>query len=244
MSEAAQLTDVTDFNATETQAPSLYDADAVQVVEFRDEDDQVQGVVGFNFGPQDDDLIIARDEAAPTTLVQAGKRRSIRNLQSDKADVELFDLACTDLSGYEDLPSDWKAQLEAERKVQAARQWLEVYAFLPSRHVKKKGLLKFGKANSNNVIELAAVFNSQELRLKHYLKPKTDAQREKFQELVGGLELAGRDMELPSNMRKLGEFYYQIIDRTEGYAGRVPVHHRALVVSERFQADLEQIRKK
>ena len=100
-----------------------------------------------------------------------------------------------------------------------------------------------------SVIRLRALFAGHELTLTHELRQPTadqvatykSIQKERW--IVQGTKLGRGETRIPPKLQKLGLLYKELVERTSGYAGRVPLHHQMLVVMDHLAKEVEAVRK-
>ena len=89
---------------------------------------------------------------------------------------------------------------------------------------------------------LRCLFDGRLVTTEHTLRPGKPEEVAEFQSmtsralLVRGTQFGQTDQRIPSKAKRLGELYDTVKVSCEGYAGRVPLHHKMAVVLRHFRA--------
>lgn len=97
-------------------------------------------------------------------------------------------------------------------------------------------------------IRLECLFNSEPVTTVHYFRQPTARDVADYEKIIRRVQnlIDGRrgfrkrpsaEMAIPSKARELAALYNRLIDSTEGYAGRVPAHHKREAVIELFSRE-------
>jgi hypothetical protein len=90
--------------------------------------------------------------------------------------------------------------------------------------------------DESNTYALRAMFSGNELICKHALNDANAEQEKRWNRLMSqtkltqGEKLSRRDIEIPSRARAIGKLYDEMMVSAEGYAGRVPLHHKVEIM--------------
>jgi hypothetical protein len=172
---------------------------------------------------------------------------------SFSADVLLWDELCIGVEGYgdpeESLPNNWKTLVDEEDKATAIQTLLACEAIRSTQAKQRAAFKPFGKKEQPGVVRLRAYFNGREVELEHYFRPKDGAAVTAWKELSSriwfgqGEHLGESDTQIPPQLEDKAALYDRMASGHKGYSGRVPLHHKALAVSEFFGAETLQKKK-
>lgn len=183
----------------------------------------------------------------------------ILNVRTDDDSLQaaawLWDRLAIGREGYIERP-DWKERTNIlDQQTAIEKGLLAVYVVNDESEVVEEAADELVDddyhQDSTTVVILECYFNESIVQTTHYLKPPTAkdvADFEKIMKRVNNLIDSRRGfrqrkpvakMAIPSKARELAQLYDRLIIRTEGYAGRVPAHHKRDVVLELFNREAE-----
>lgn len=245
-----------------TPAPLLYDADANQRVPFRIDNEGETVEVAFILGPQTDEAIAEYDRLTNERYLAAdeeesGDRNAMETTdESFGAAVWLLNDRLLDAEGFgaegETKPENWKELVFDDDRDRAAvidDAYLAAQV-VPAPLAKKGKRLPWSRPARKAVVNVLALFNGHQVRLTHERTAvPTSNQITEFRSirksryLVQGTKLGQGEIRVPPKARRLAALYDQLGYETTGYAGRVPLHHKALVVVHDLGKEAEAVRK-
>lgn len=247
---------------TDTVKPVLYDADGAQRIPLLVEHNGEMFEVGFTLDAQTDQAIIDYDRLCDRRLFQAnkqetGERNAIASSDHTfEAAVWLFNDRALTAEGFDtddsgELPQNWKEAIADADKAAVIDDAYLATAVVPAPIATpgKRLPLNYRQQAAHSTIFVRALYEGNELTLAHTLKPATADQVARYKSiqkeriLVQGTHLNKGETRIPPKARKYGELYNDVIDRTSGYKGRVPLHHKMIVVIEYFSKEVEAARK-
>ena len=114
---------------------------------------------------------------------------------------------------------------------------------------KPKKLREWGAKAQSDVVEIKSRFGDKILTTKAIFNSKTPADIAAYSVIKNRVSLVEKDLEdsaikIPASMRRKAELFDRINPRVEGYAGRVPVHHKAAFVTGFFEPKISSVGKK
>lgn len=210
-----------------------YDADAVQRLRFDGIADDLE--ITAEFQPESDERFIEFDKKSATRYTSDGTSADLSGRA--EALILLFDDLCTDIEGFGEKPSDWKAQLDAdEHKIPMIAHFVTVSCYAAP--------FVFGQTERATISE--RYFNNKIAKCRHFPRKKTVDDVKNFRKLqkipVGAKSkgLEGGEMVVPGYGEKKGVLYDQMKAKdAEGYAGRVPLRDKAEVIDFIFSAGVK-----
>lgn len=243
-----------------TPRPIVYDADASQRIPAMIEHQGEMFEVAFVLDKQTDDAIAEYNKQCDVRLVQAdqketGERNALESIdKSFEAATWLFNDRALSAEGFAtdgELPANWKDFIADEDKAAVVDDMYLAAQVIPLPIAKpgKRLSLNYRKEAAVSTIRLKALFEGNELILTHELNPATADQISTYKSiqkerlLVQGTRLGKGETRIPPKARKLGALYDALIANTTGYQGRVPLHHKTLVVHEHMSREVEAVRK-
>jgi hypothetical protein len=94
-------------------------------------------------------------------------------------------------------------------------------------------------------IQLRCLFNNKQIDTSHIMQQPSASQLNEYRSLmkqsylVRGSRFQQVEQKIPSKAKKLGQLYDALMVETEGYIGRVPLHHKIAVVLEHLKTEAE-----
>lgn len=233
----------------------LYDADAIQRIPLRVETDEGYGEVVHLVGPLDDEPIKAFDIRREVKLGQAEQKNAVetKSLTLDAA-TELYDeLTATPPEGYgeegEETPENWKEIIGADEKQFVIEDVLLAAEVITNAATKKLKRIGWGAQRRPSSVQLRCYFSGEQLVTEHFPRePKPSAAAiTEFNAirssvwLVQGTKLGKGDTQIPPKMARYAKLYDVVFDqgRARGYKGRVPMHHKSVVIQHYMGGALE-----
>jgi hypothetical protein len=211
----------------------VYDADAPNELRFGG---LVEDIFVFaTCEPISDERYKTYDERSSLRIVDNGENADTSG--SIVAQVALFDDVISDIKGIPgEMPENWKAQLDPDEfKVPIIVRFLAAPAYLEP--------MEWGKTDRAVILE--AWFNRQKIITRHFLRKKTIDDVKAYRKLqkipIGnrGKGLEGGEIAMQGYAAKKGELYDRMKTKeASGYAGRVPLWHKAAVIDAEFSAGI------
>ena len=211
-------------------APVLFDADAPQRIPY--ENPAWGGSVVCVAAPARDHFF--RDYAkrcADLAVAAVGDDvLAARVAANIKAVEQLFDEQVTGLEGYEDdgepLPADWRSIFSPQDKASVVVGGLFGVRVVESPPIKKGGKLSLKSILHNTTVRMVAFFDGREVEVSHSLKRADADTYGEFMSLNVGVYsvVRGGDEHMPA----LAALYDKHHAGHTGYAGRVPLSHKAI----------------
>jgi hypothetical protein len=233
-----------------------FEADAEQRVELTIQFRGTERTVAHRFAPLTDEQFFQYEQRKKTRVQISGQELLVvRNDDQELAAAEwLWNELAVGRDGY--VPrDDWRERTNVLDKAQAIREGLlAVYVAVeetaPPGETDPPELVDddFGTE-----IELDCLFNSTALTTRHAFRPPTAADVKEYDRLMrladnvfarGGRQPQTAQLVIPSKARELAALYDALIAETEGYAGRVPAHHKREAVLELFAREARVTEKK
>jgi hypothetical protein len=246
--------------------PILYDADAEQRIPFSVEFDGEAYEPIYVLGPQTDAALIEYDKQMDRRLRAADKKQSGRRdaMESEDSSVDagawLFSDRAVSVEGMgaegEELPADWKDRIDDSDKADIINTAYLAVGRVPLPVATPGKRLPWGHRSMGTArIPIRALFGGYQLDLVHEREnlPPADMKDilgefnsiRKQTWIVGGTHIGGAgEMIIPPKSQRLAALYDKLGYKATGYAGRVPMHHKAFVVSEDLTPAQEAVTKK
>lgn len=228
----------------------FYDADQSQEIPLLVETETGEVKVTHIIAPLTDKLLIEFDEARQVAVI-GDSRQTGTETHTATAAVKLWDKTCLAVRGYgdsdEDLPEDWRELVPVEDKIAVMDHILTCVAVEKSEKGSdgSAGTRAAWGANRARSIQTESYFNDEIVPASHTLRAKTAqdyAEYERINRLMfenqrGGLRKKTERLAVfPATMRGKATLYDKVIVNASGYAERVPLHHKAVVIDTYFTA--------
>jgi hypothetical protein len=210
-------------------APSVYDADVSQrvpvLIPFGDE---LFEAVLVCVPPTDEALInYAKQCAKANESDKVADPFAAQLDATSSALCQLFDLIVADLEGFEEgeeKPDGWRDIFGPADKMTILEN--AIFALTPVETPRAKGKRPSWKMQLQNfTTRFRVVFDGQEVTVSHTLKKADGKNFSAHARLVNRVMSAYKGGD--ANMPELAEVYDALHVAHEGYAGRVPLHHKA-----------------
>lgn len=245
----------------ESQKFPLYNADANQRIPMRIEDGEFVYEVAYIMGPQKDDSLAEYDRRcdrrfASADAKEAGERNALESTDdSFGAALWLFNDRLVDVEGFgesdEQKPENWRELIGTDLDKAAVIDNAYLAADIAAARLKEGKRHGWGAARQEaSVTRVRALFEGYELTLAHERsRPPTADHLAEFKSimkhrfLVEGSRRGKTDTRIPPKARRLGALYDKLGYSTTGYEGRVPLHHKMLVVIHDLTKESESVRK-
>lgn len=232
-----------------TPAPILYDADAEQSFTFEIEDDDARYEITQVFGALEDKVIAEYDRFREVAVEQDGKDTEIKT-NSVIADEYLFEKLCLNILGFEgDKPENWKDLIAYDEK-KIGIQKLLGHKIVTDKSQKVVKPRSWGeKVSTTNTLVLKAYFDGGIVETKAHFEDKKPGDIALYESLKSRVRLSDKgvdesEIKIPASMKKKATLFDRLDPRVEGYAGRVPMHHKAAFITARYESTLSMIEKK
>ncbi len=232
----------------------LYDADQSQEVPLLVETEAGEVKVVHVIAPFTDKLLAEFDEARQVAVI-GDSRQTGTETHTATAAVRLWDKACLTVRGYgdsdEDLPEDWREQVPVEDKIAVMDHILTCVTVEKespddggASGASDGGRAAWG-ANRSRSVQTESYFNDEIVLTSHTLRAKTAqdyAEYERINRLMFENQRSGlrkkseRLAVFPATMRGKAALYDKVVLSASSYAGRVPLHHKAVVIDAYFAA--------
>ena len=204
----------------------LYDAEAVQEIEFTDGEDFT---VICSMKPVSDTRYLQFAEDSKTQLVDEASAIVVENT---KACINLWNDQCSDIQGFNgERPSNWKDLVdEINIKIPTALHYLAVAAIEGDK----------GTWDASNTIKTESYFGNKILVQKHFLRKRTPDDVKiyrKFQKMPLGKQkgLKSSVITLQNFAEQKAKLYDQMcVKDAEGYVSHVPIWHKIAVIDAEF----------
>lgn len=237
----------------------LYDADKEQRIPFLIEHGGRSYEVIFLLRGQSDEALEAYDRLCKLGYQSADRKETDgenaieTKSQAHAAAIALFADRAFGVEGIgaegETLPDDWQERIdELDRAGVIDSAYLTTLVQKP-KAAAKGDALPWDYRSTNKAYTLVALYSGYELELKHELKTASAEQLAEFKSimtqryLMQGTKLNNSETRIPPRARRLGKLYDKLVAGTEGYEGRVPLHHKVEVVLTHLNPALEALRK-
>ncbi len=85
------------------------------------------------------------------------------------------------------------------------------------------------------------------MTLEHVLRSATAIVVDEYKSTTGsayivqGAMINANEIRIPPRAARLGKLYDQLVESTKGYAGRVPLHHKVLVIEQHLDSQQEAL---
>lgn len=230
-------------------APVLYDADASQSFTFEVEDQDSRYETTQVFKGLPDEALSNFDRLREVSLEGDGKRTTDVKTNSVQADEYLFDELCVEVKGYDgDTPENWKELIPHDEK-EAGINKLLAFKIVHSDKTKTFKQRSWGHSLSSNTITLTCYFDSKILTTKCTFADKIPADIATYAAIRSRISLIEKGLDesalkIPASMKKKAAFFDKLTVRAEGYAGRIPLHHKAAFVTTFFESAISSAEKK
>ena len=244
-----------------TGAPPLYNADANQKIPMRIEDGEFVYEVNYIMGPQKDEALAEYDRRcdrrfASADAKEAGERNALESTDdSFGAALWLFNDRLVDVDGFgepgEEKPENWRELIGTDLDKAAVIDSAYLAADIAPARLKEGKRHGWGVARQEaSVIPVRALFEGYELTLTHERSQIVTADQlaefksiMKHRFLVEGSRRGKTDTRIPPKAKRLGALYDRLGYVASGYEGRVPLHHKMLVVVHDLTKESESVRK-
>lgn len=233
-----------DSRALATTRKVIYDADAPQRVTFRTERHGRLYLVTHIFGPLKDDAILDYERQRSQKLSDASADESDDN-----------DATAVTSSGFQAAVNYWhKTQATAEGYAGKINDRDKAYAvgqlfgveFQPLPMAQADELCP-DDDDENSVYVMRSLFDGRECYTQATLRPATSEEIQEFEALmarallVQGTRFGQRDQRVPAKSKRLGEMFDAMKVDAQGYARRVPLHHKAAFALRHLRSEQELI---
>lgn len=244
------------MNATSPTVPQiLFEADTEQRVELTILYRGTERTVAHCFAPLSDDLFFQYEQRKKTRVEISGQDvLVVRNDDQELAAAEwLWNELALGRVGY--VPrDDWRERTNVLDKAQAISEGLlAVYAVRHETPPIADIAEELVDDDLGTEIELDCLFNSTALTTRHTFRAPTAANVKEYDRLMriadnviarSGRRPQAAQVVIPSKARELGQLYDSLILEADGYAGRVPAHHKREAVLELFAREARVTEKK
>lgn len=228
-------------------APILYDADARQSLTFDVKDDEGKYEITQIYLGLPDEVLFEYDRLRSIFLEQNGGNTDLKTEAMD-ADNYFFDALCEDVLGFEeDKPQDWKDLIDYDEKKFGISKLLgfKILSDDSEKAVKKRSWSK----TPSHTIQLKSRFNAEIVTTSATFAKKTPGDVARYAAMKSRISLQEKNLDdmaikIPSSMRKKAELFDRMSPVTTGYAGRVPVHHKAAFITGLFEPNISNSEKK
>lgn len=216
--------------ATHQRAPIIYDADAEQRLTFQTERQGRLYTVTHIFGPIKDAAVLEYE-----------RRRSQKLTDADAGESDEQDATAISSKGFEAAVHYWNSTgAKAEGyagKVSDRDKVFAVSNLLFGVEFEQLPLASVDEPcpegdDENASYPLRCIFNGYECYTRATLRPATSEEISEFETLmsrallVQGVRFGQRDQRIPARSKRLGEMFDLMKVSVEGYARRVPLHHK------------------
>ena len=234
----------------------LYDADQSQEIPLLVETEAGSAQVSHIIAPLTDKLLIEFDEARQVAVV-GDSRQTGTETHTATAAVKLWEKVCLGVRGYgdsdEDLPEDWRELVPVEDKIAVMDHVLTCVVADKECDDSGAGAARVSwGANRSRGIQTESYFNDEIILTSHTLRAKTAqdyAEYERINRLMFENQRSGlrkkteRLAGFPATMRGKAALYDKVATSAGGYAERVPLHHKAVVIDAYFTAKADAEKK-
>jgi hypothetical protein len=235
-----------------------YDADQNQEIPLLVETEAGEAKVTHVIAPLTDKALHEFDEARQVAVV-GDSRQTGTETHTATAAVKLWGQVCLTVLGYgesdQDLPEDWRELVPVEDKIAVIDHVLTCVAVerescdgnLPARPARA-----VWGADRSRSIQTESYFNDEIVLTSHTLRAKTAqdyAEYERINRLMFENQRSGlrkkseRLAVFPATMRGKAALYDKVAISSSGYAERVPLHHKAVVIDAYFAAKADTEKK-
>ena len=223
-----------------TALAGVYDADREQRLPFMTERRGKLYNVVHVFGPVRDEDVVAFERGRDQRISDAEANESNEQdamavtSKSFQAAVAYWDSTGARAEGYAGAVSD-------KDKAFAVQNLLFAVEF-DSLPLAAGDELCPAEDEDSSVYMLRCMYAGKIVKTEHVLRPGTPSEVAEFQSmmsralLVRGTQFGQMDQRIPSKAKRLGELYDRVKVKSDGYAGRTPLHHKMAVVLRHFRA--------
>lgn len=236
-----------------------YDADQSQEIPLLVETEAGEAKVAHVIAPLTDKLLHEFDEARQVAVV-GDSRQTGTETHTATAAVKLWEQACLTVRGYgdsdDDLPEDWRELVPVEDKIAVMDHVLTCVAL--EKGERESGDGQGGPARAvwgadrSRSVRTESYFNDEIVLTSHILRAKTAqdyAEYERINRLMFENQRSGlrkkseRLAVFPATMRGKAALYDKVAISSSGYAERIPLHHKAVVIDAYFAAKADTEKK-
>lgn len=233
----------------------LYNPDDVQRFPFEVTRNGKRYQVAHVFGTLADETLIEYDRRCEVRYGEADKSEAdgghavARSSRNFAAAVWLWLQLIQTVEGYGPLDGiEWKEKIPDKYKAAAVDTLLtggiEGDESLPEAEA---GEFLSLDGDALTTVRLRSIYSGREVITSHTMREPNADLMARFQSLnsrsliVKGRRVGRTEQRIPSKARPLAKLYDELCDSTEGYAGRVPLHHKVAVISYHMNAGLEAL---
>lgn len=238
------MSDNQPLNNEQTPAAAvLFDADAQQRVPFQIEFEGELYEIAYKIDPVSDEqtteLETRRNVRQAEADADEARGRDGMVAESDSLDASdwLFKQLAKGVEGTEfDDDGDWMENFSQRERAAVIDQAVLACQVLDLSKVKAGKRLPAKRTGSGSTTVLRVLFGGRQIDTRHVLAEGDGDIQSEFDALmrrgviVAGTKLGQREIYIPNRARRLGEFYDRLKLSAEGYAGRIPLHHKMAVV--------------
>jgi len=222
----------------------LYDADSRQRVAFQTERSSRMYNVAHIFGPLLDENVLEYERSRSQRLSEAGAN------ESDEEDATAVTstgfLAALNYWNKTGATAEGYAGKVSDRDKAFAVGLLFGVEFESLRIANAEELCP-EEGDEQSTYVLRCLFDGREVYTQAVMKAATANQIENFESLmsrtllVKGTRYGQRDQRIPAKAKQLAEMFDQMVASTQGYVGRVPLHHKAAFALRHLRAEQKSI---
>ncbi len=233
------------MSATET---IKFNADAKQQFTFEVTDDDATYEITQVFSDLQDKILEQFDKLREVSLETSGK---VTDMQTNSvvADEYLFDELCIDVLGYDgEKPENWKEMIPYDEKKAGIGKLLAVKIVSDD---KEKVVTKrsWDKPVLSGTVELKSYFSGELVKTKAFFERKTPADLAAYSVIKNRVSLLERGLDdsaikIPASMKRKADLFDKMDPKTDGYDGRVPLHHKAAFITGLFEPRISSTEKK
>lgn len=228
-----------------------YDFDEGQSLVFTVEEDGETITITQNYDVIGDDQIAAHDALRKVTLATVGKQTSIKTA-SLVADADLFDKTIKSIDGYDEpLPENFRELYPSDEKQTGVRRLLAVKVVRVTDKSAKKTKRSWSNQQQTAEYKVLFYYNNAKAEALVRIKAAKDAELlTEYDRIKNGIDLAdsedldNNDLQIPSTIAAKGELFERIFVSQSGYASRIPLNHRAALVTAHFEGNASFTAKK
>ncbi|PYS67944.1 MAG: hypothetical protein DMF69_21625 [Acidobacteria bacterium] len=221
-----------------------YDADAEQRFKFQTERSGRMYTVVHVFGPILDEQVLEYERA-----------RNQRLGEAEYSEADDDDATAITSTGFNAAINFWnKSGASAEGYAGKVSDRDKAFAVgllfgteFESLHLASEEDLCPETGDDQSTLVMRCLFDGQEVYTNAVLKTATPNQIEQFENLqsrtllVKGTKFGQRDQRIPAKAKRLAEMFDQMVVSTDGYAGRVPLHHKAAFALRHLRSEQKAI---
>jgi hypothetical protein len=241
---------------THKKSPLLFDADAEQGVELLIQYRGVERTVAHRFAPLTDELFFHFEQRKKTRARVSGQDLlTVRNEDQEVSAAEwLWNELALGRDGYV-TRDDWRERTNVLDKAQAIRDGLLAVYAVRGAVVTSIDPSEMEPVDDDLGTEIAldCLFNSTALTVRHAFRAPSAADVKEYDRLMriadnliarGGRRPESAQVVIPSKARELAALYDRLAVGADGYAARVPAHHKREAVLELFSREARVTEKK